>query len=334
MDIEKTKHHIAAGICGKIYKELNGMILKDNPERDLKTLTAFGNNRIKEELSKIYKKEDKNIAYPVSISLNDIISNYIYDYTNEESEYNLIKDTDIIKIELGVSIGGCISILCETFTILENKPIKTTIDFLNDIKKDILEMIQHEETVDEIRIHIESKCTEYNVFPIENAFSYQHDNGLLTNSTAKYMVLNYRPKMDNNENYITPQNINFEFEENDIFTINLSVLPMEDDNDTIDIKYKYYTEDSHVYRLNDSVYNLRLKSSREFYNEISKNHSKYAFEINPYLSNIKYRLGMTECINKGVLEKYPIMTTKNKLPIVTKKFTILVGKDKSTSFKY
>jgi methionine aminopeptidase len=330
-DADITKYQTATGICKKIYKELKDKICNSNPERNLKVLSEYGNNRINEELKVIYKKLDKNIAFPVSISLNDIVSNYIYDYTNEDCVYNTIKDSDIIKIELAVSIDGCISVLCETFTIIENIPINKTIDFLNNIQKDILNMIRPDETVDEIRIFIESKCTEHNVFPVENCTSFQQDNQFLMKYDSKYMILNYRPKIDKDDNFTTLQNINFEFEENDIFTINLSVLPIEDDLDTNDIKYKYIN--SHIYRFNEYTYALKLKSSRNFYNEISNKHSKYAFEMHPYLSNLQYKMGIKECVNNKILDPYHIITTKNKLPVITKKFTIYIGNNKTKLFK-
>ena len=327
-----TKYNISAKICSTVYKELKKKIM-DNEERNLKNLSDYGNNRIKEELSKIYKKDsDKNIAFPVSISLNDIISNYVYDYKNEESIYNNIKDTDIVKIELGVSVCGYISMIGETFTIIENKPIEKVIKFLNKIQKDILEMIKDSETVDEVRIFIESQCTNLEIFPIENCTSYQHDISFIKKFDSKYMLLNYKPKYDYDDYLITFQNINFEFEEDDIFTINLTVLPIEDDNDT-NIKYKLYSE-PHIYRLNDYNYSLKVKSSREFYNNITLNHSKYAFEINEYLQNAKNRIGLNECTKNNIIDSYPIITTKNKLPVITKKFTIIVGKHNSKLLKY
>ena len=332
-EIDITKYNTAAGICTKIYNELKCKIIH-NEIRNLKVLSDYGNIRIKEELSNIYKKENienKNIAYPISISLNDVVSNYIYDYENEDSNYNIINDEDIIKIELGISIGGCISVLCETFTIKSNSTVEKTIKLLDDIQKDIIEMIKNEETVDEIRIFIESKCTEYELFPVENCISFQQENKYLKTSESKYMILNYKQKVDNNDNIITLQNINFEFETNDVFTINLSMLSTQN-TDIRDIKY--YTKPSHIYGFNDYNYSLKLKSSREFYNEISNKHYKYAFEINKYLLNIKNKIGMKECINNNILDTYPIIMNKNKIPIITKKFTIIVGEKKSKLLKY
>jgi methionine aminopeptidase len=327
-----TKYNIAASICGKVYNQIKHKILYDK-ERDILTLTSYGNQCILDELSIIFKKEkDKHIAFPVSISLNNCVGNYIYDYQNKDSEYNTIKTTDIIKIELGVSISGCISILADTFIIDDNPEIKRIIDFLDNMQQDLVKKIKHEETADEMRILIESKCTENNIFPIENCMSYQQSEGYLNGETLKYMILNYRKYYDNDDYLISPENINYEFEENDIYTINLSVVPTN--NEIEDFKYKNNGE-SHIYRFNEYTYSLKLKNSRNFYNQVKLNHKNYAFDISPYYKNIKNKMGIKECLNNNILETYPILYIQpSNIPVITKKFTIIVGKNNSKVIKY
>ena len=71
--------------------------------------------RIVEECNKIYKKETvKGIAFPTSISLNDCVGNYLYETSQEFENYNTIKKGDVVKIELGVNLSGCIANLGET----------------------------------------------------------------------------------------------------------------------------------------------------------------------------------------------------------------------------
>jgi hypothetical protein len=90
-----------------------------------------------------------------------------------------------------------------------------------------------------------------------------------------------------------------------------------------------------MYKYNDFTYNLKLKSSRSFYNETKSKHGVYAFEINPYLVNPKHRMGMKECITNELLEKLPIIYVKpDNIPVITKKFTIIVGKNESKLLKY
>ena len=328
-----TKYHTSASICGKVYNHLKNKITNEN-ERNLLTLTKLGNILILEELSNIYKKsKDKNIAFPVSISLNNCVGNYIYNHENPDSVFNTIKETDVIKIELGVSIDGCISILAETFTINENKEIKKITDFLDKMQKELVKKIKHEETADEMRMLFESKCTDNDIFPVENCMSHQQLEGQLNGDTLKYMILNYRKYYDMEDYLISPENINYEFEEHDIYTINLSVTPTRDDNE-VNIKYKNHDE-SHIYRINEYTYSLKLKSSKVFYSQVKANHRNYGFDVSLYNSDAKNRMGIKECLNNNILDTYPIKyVSPVDIPVITKKFTIIVGKNDSKVLKY
>lgn len=330
-----TKYNTAATICGKVYNSIKHKIINEH-ERNILTLSLYGNQLIKNELDIIYKKEtDKNIAFPVSISLNNCIGNYIYDYSNKDSEYNTIKETDVIKIELGVSIGGCISMLGETFTINDNPNVSKITTFLKKLQKELVNKIKHEECADEMRIVIESRCTDNDVFPIENCKSNQQSEGYLTGDTLKYMILNYRKYYDMDEYLISPENINYEFEKDDIYTINLTVIPTSDIEDITSIKYKTYEKESHIYRFNEYTYSLKLKNSRHFYNQVKLNHGNYAFDISNYINDTKNRIGMKECIDNNILELHPITYIyPSHIPVITKKFTIIVGKNESKLLKY
>jgi len=113
-----TKYNTCAKICGTIMTEIVSKI-QSSELLNTQALNEYGDNRIKEECSKIYKREIiKGIAFPTSISLNNCVSNYIYENGNDE--FNMIKPGDVVKIDLGVNLGGCISILGETI-IYKNK---------------------------------------------------------------------------------------------------------------------------------------------------------------------------------------------------------------------
>lgn len=321
-----AKYNTSATICSKVYKHLKGLVIS-NKERSIKNLCDIGNQIILTELSTIYKKnKDKNIAFPICISLNNMISNHTGEFLDS------IKDTDIVKIKLGVSLCGCISILTETFIITENEPIQRVINFLNDISEDILEIIKHQETVDEVRIFIESKCTEQIVFPIPNCISYQQEQSFIKTFDSKYMILNHVAKYDMNDYLLTEQNINFEFEEDDIFTINLTVIPVEDDVEPNQVKYCILDNPS-IYRINGHNYNLKLQSSRDFYSNVKKEHSNYAFDIKKHINTPKNIMGVSECKKNKLLDVYDIITVHNNLPVISKEFTIIIGKHNSKKLK-
>ena len=106
-----TKYNSSAKICGIVFREIVFKI-SNNEMLETNLLNEYSDRRILEECSKIYKREDKNIAFPTSISLNDCVGNYIYGEGRDD--YNIIKNGVVVKIELGVNIGGCIAVLGET----------------------------------------------------------------------------------------------------------------------------------------------------------------------------------------------------------------------------
>lgn len=335
-----TKYNAAAKICGYVYnfvkdKIISGEILC------VRTLETLGNDMIETECKKIYKiVKNKGIGFPISISLNDCVGNYVYE--SNKDEYNTIKKGDVIKIELGVNIDGCIAILGETIIYSEsesnekdnekqNENIKC-IEFLNTLQKNIIKMIKPNETNDEIKTYIESKCTEMNCFPVENSISYQHLDGLLNTEESKYIILNYKKYYDEDDTLISKENLCFEFQKHEVYTINLTIIQ---NNDDITLE-NVYTEPhrSHIYRFNEYYYNLKLKSSKDFCSLIQGQFNKNAFDCVPYIDTPKYKIGIKECLEKGILINYPIYYSKNKKLVFHKKFTIVVADDKSNLLRY
>ena len=108
------KYQSSSKIARLVMKELISKI-KNSEMLEIKSLHLYGDSRIQEECQTLIGKfkEQKNCggAFPTCISLNDCVGNYLY----EESK-NIIPG-DIVKIHLGVNIGGCIVNLGETICL-------------------------------------------------------------------------------------------------------------------------------------------------------------------------------------------------------------------------
>lgn len=294
-------YSLASSISKKVFLTLKNLVLTKELI-SLKELSLLGNNLI--------LKEQCKIAFPSSISLNNCTGNYLY-----INDLETIKDNDLVKIHLGVAVNNCIVQLCETF--FANGKTHKYIDFLDKIQKKITKTIKHGETNDEIRIMIESMCTTENVFPVENCISYEQIDNSLKEMDSKYLILNYKKYYDSNDYLISEQNTCFEFEQNEVYTIDLSIV---ENNESL----KYTSIEPHIYRFNKYNESLKLKSSREFFNKIKSTHSNYAFDINQYKNNVKSRIGIKECLDKGLLETFPIKMIKSKENVFSKKFTIII----------
>lgn len=328
-----TKYNACAKICGIVFREIVFKI-SNNEILETNLLNEYGDRRILEECNKIYKREDKNIAFSTSISLNDCVGNYIYQEARDD--YNIIKNGDVVKIELGVNISGCIAVLGETIIYNQeaNQDYQKYLDLLNELSVSIPKMIIPGSLNDDVKIMVESKCTEAGCFPVENSISYQHIDGQLETEDSKYIITNYQKYYDDDDNLAVPENLCFEFEPGEVYTINLTIIPNDYEKDD-ETQHEYYEpHDSHIYRFNDNYYNLKLKMSREFCSVSKNKYDTNAFNCLPYKKNARWRVGIKECLDNNILDEYPIIYNKDKLPVFHKKFTLVVSHNKCFELKY
>lgn len=320
----KDDYDKCAKICSVVYKKV---INKIKEEKNVNTLCRYGTLLITECCNDLIKSNNKikaGILFPVCISLNNCIGYTDYDV-------NDIKDDDVIKIELGVYVNDSLAILGETYSI--NPMYKDNIKFLDKLKKNIIKLVKDGETNDEVRLNIESLCTENNCFPIENCYTYQNIGNKLNSEDSKYMLLNYIPYYDEDDNILV-DNCCFEFEKDEVYTINLILVNSDD-------RMVYKNIDSCIYKFSDFFYNLKLKSSRDFFSKAKKAHGNNAFYIRDYNDSAKNRLGIKECLENNLLDEYETYTLKRKIKnidedviVFHKKFTIIVDNNKSILLDY
>lgn len=358
MQVDLTKYNTAARICGHVFNFLKKNI-ESSEVLNIRTLYTIGTKEIEDQCNNVYKKiERKGVAYPISINLNNCVDHYIPDFDNKKTPNDiLIKCGDLVKIKLGVDIDGCIAMYCDTFiynkdnkddTINKDNTYDTDntttseyyIDFLKGLQKKIVKMMFCGNTNDEVKILIESECTKHNLFPLINCKSYEHANNQIYNQEGKYMLLNYKRLYDKDE-YLIENNDCFEFLEDEVYTININLVPeqKDDDRDLDKCKDNYIdvftdVDNSRLCRLNDLFYSFKLKASKQFFSSIYKKHNYNAFNISEYTSDMNMKLGMKECKRLNILEVLPLTYTKNKNNVYSISFTTVVRKNNGLILKY
>ncbi len=317
---DKQRYISGSKICKVVLDEIIQKVQKSQI-LVLKELYLYGNTRLQEELT--LKDEKISIAFPTSISLNNCVGNYLY------SDDQKINPGDVVKIQLGVNLGGCIVNIGETIIYNNNDNDNDNVHqkYLNLLKKlqtAVKEKMISGNTNDDVKILIESTCTEYGCFPVENTISYQHLDGQEFTDESKYIITNYKKYYDNDDYLIVPPNMCFEFERGEIYTVKLVVIPNNFDNlDETEHKY-IQNEQTHIYRFNDTFYDLKLKMSRDFLSRTKKEHGTNAFNAIEYSENGKSRVAIKQCCESGILEKYPITYSKDKYNVYHKIFTVII----------
>jgi len=336
-----TKYNESARICGVVMRDILGKI-ESGEMLDVYELCKYGDSRIREILGGIYKKEKvKGVAFPTCISLNDCVGYYIYE--SGYDRYNKIIDGDVVKVELGVNIGGCISVLGETVIyngLDEDEEKRGYVRFLKNLEQDIVEYMSLDNfeedengevrmTNDELRMFIESKCVENGCFPVENTVSYQHLEGAIKTRESNYMVLNHTKYYDDDDNLIVEPNLCFDIVEGDVYTINLTVVGSGELEQVYRVPHR-----AHIMRYNELYYNLKLKNAREFCSRVKSEYNTNAFNCIEYRTNVKDKVGIRESLDAGILEEYPVMYNKFGYNIYHRKFTVMIRNNKMVLLKY
>ena len=327
------RYNTCAKICKNVYKKLKELILqniKENRQSDLNELSKFGDKLIQERCQEVYKNHlNKGIRYPVSISLNNCVSGYVYERRDAtyKDDYNKIKRGDVVKIDLGVYIGDSHVIYGDTFfaQIETQNSEGVYLNLLERLKDGIKKEIKVGNVNDDVKMYIESRCSEYDCVPVENCTSHQQLQDSDETDEEKLIILNYQKYYDEEDRLILP-NYCYEFEEGEIYDINLTIVKGEKSCG----KMKH---DSHIYRFNKYFYNLKLKASREFLKQCKTKNGINCFRIDEWNENPKWRIGIKECVTGGILEEYPILYEKQESLVFTKKFTIMVTRDGCFVFK-
>ncbi|NDA55286.1 MAG: hypothetical protein EBX61_03075 [Betaproteobacteria bacterium] len=74
------------------------------------------------------------------------------------------------------------------------------IKLLDELQKIVIQNMTTEHNNFDVKIEVESKCTEHNCFPMENCTSYQYvPDNTLEIDVPKYIVLNHKKYYDDND---------------------------------------------------------------------------------------------------------------------------------------
>jgi methionine aminopeptidase len=250
--------------------------------------------------------QDVTIGFVPTVSIDSTVAHSI--------GVQIVSESSIVKIDMGVYYQDKLYILGDTFVIKPSETDKRIMASLAKIKKHIGKRMRVGHTNDDIRMYIEGECALANTLCVENTISYEHKNGCFRDVDSKYIICNYRKYYDDQDILMHPNDC-FDLEKGERYTINLSVYDDEFGN-----AQTKTSDQVHVGFLNNSRYNLKLKSSREFYSKSLKTYKHGVFRLDGH--STREKVGIRECIDNGLLEPLYIDEMPSKIPVYSKKFTL------------
>lgn len=327
-----TPYNDAARLCRTVFECIKERVFAG--ETSVRDLCDFGDTLIMEHTAAMYKKEShKGVGFPVCISLNDCVG--FYRHEDGDAAHNTIRQGDVVKVELGVHIAGCCARYADTFVFSREIPHEyaKVLELLDALPREIAKQASHGTTNDDVRMHIESRCADAGVVPVPNCMTTQQSRDVVDLSNdqdGKTMLLNVTHQFDECGDPIGPDNICYDLLENEVYCFNITVT-LDDLESPVKLVQRHAP---HVYRFNECFYNLKLKHARAFCSTVKETRRNFPFDFNVYKHDPKHRMGMKEAVSGGIIDAFDVLYSVPSVPVFTKKFTLVVGKEKGLALKY
>lgn len=300
----RTAGQIANGAIAKIVAEaVDG--------KNILELCELGDKLILEGTKTFYKskKLPKGIAFPTCISVNHVAGHY----SPEAGDKAALKDGDVVKIDLGVHLDGFIAVVAHTHVVgnSQGKPATgKTADAIcaAHIAGDaILRLLKPGNKNTQIPDVVKAVTDAFHVTPVEAVLSHQLKRFRIDGTKVI-------PNKFNAEQAVEE----FEFEENEVYAIDVVVSTGTGKTRELDLRPTIYKRDV------DQTYLLKLQAARKIFSEINQKAPSLPFNIR-ILEEKHVRFGLSELEQHGLLHPYPVLYEREGEIVAQFKYTALVG---------
>ncbi|CAF0933059.1 unnamed protein product [Adineta steineri] len=310
-DLVVTKFKMASEITQRVLREVIDRCI---PGTSVRETCIYGDKRLDEETLRVFKKDKdvkKGIAFPTCLSVN----NYICHFSPLVSDPDMIlKDNDVVKIDLGCHIDGYIAVAAHTIVIGATREKKVTGRRADCIlaayyaAEAALRLIKPGENNIAVTEMIDRIANVYHCKPVEGMISSQMSRGIIDGEKKIYQNPSEMQRRDNEKE---------EFALHEVYAVDILVSSGEGKPRETDIR-------TTVYKKKDFVYQLRMKSSRVFLSEVEKRFTLMPFTLRHFEDEKRARMGVIECANHDLVEPYPVYQEKDGEFVAQFKFTLLL----------
>lgn len=307
-----TKYSTASEITNRVLKEIVDKCL---PGASSTQICEFGDLRIIEETGKVFKK-DKNMkkgsAFPTCLSANHCICHF--SPLKSDPDY-ILKDGDLLKIDLGCHIDGFIAVVAHTIVIGACKEKKVDGRKADAIlaayyaAEAAVRIIKPESTNFQVTEAIDKCAESYKCKPVEGMLSYQLEKDIIDGDKRIIQNPNEAQKKEGCEKC--------EFKVNEVYAIDVLVSSGDGKPRPSEVR-------TTVYKKKDIIYQLKMKASRAFLNEVEKKFNLMPFTLRVCEDEKMARLGVIECAKHDLVEPYPVYYEKEGEFVAEFKYTVLL----------
>lgn len=279
-------------------------------------LCTLGDTAIEVGLSTKYtrdKKLSKGVAYPTSVSVNNVVCHCSPSSSDPEGE-RVLKKGDVVRVQLGAQVDGYSAICGDTVVVgaSESNPVTgRTADAIaaaNHAADLIQRMIKPGNKNMAVTDKVQRLTKEFGCKPFENMLCYeQKHNG---QDGDKQIILN--PGADQRKGFAS-----CEFAPYEVYLIEVFVTTGEGQTKKSELR-------TNVYKKTNVNYQLKMKTARAALSEITSQFGNFAFSLRSCKDERKMRMGLIECTKMGVVQGSEVQEEKPGEAVAQVTFTALV----------
>lgn len=323
-DLVVTKYSMAADIVNKVLKE---MIEECKTGLSIRDLCILSDKKLVEETGKAFKKDKKmtkGIAFPTCISVNNVICHYSPLLSEPDS---VLADGDLIKIDMGAHIDGFIAVVAHTFVLGASAEAPVTgrkadvIMAAHLASEAALRLVKPGNENTEVSETVSKISEAFECKPIEGMVSHNLEQNIIDGEKTINNCLNEANSKDSETH---------EFGLNEVYAVDVLIS-------TGDGKNQERSAKTTVFKKTGLTYMLKMKTSREFFSQVTKNSGEMPFNIRNYEDEKKARMGVVECVKHQVIQPFNVLYEKDGNFVAQFKFTVLLmpgGPKKITGLKF
>ncbi len=328
-----AKYSLAAQFTNKVIAEV---CKRCGAGASTAELCSYGDGLIQDYTSSVYKasKYEKGIAEPTTINVNNCLSGY----APVDSPF-LLEIGNVVKVSLGVHVDGYTAKACHTVVVtpipatgpLISRPADAfcAAFFATEAVVKLLGSANDAKPVtpDRIRALVDQTAQRFQVKVAEGSRVRRIKRFLVGQAKVEEDAVDGDAKKSVEWVYSStftgsgfiPEDGEWAVEQGEAWLVDIAMT-------TGAGKVKEHTSLRPTIFVRDVTvtYNLKLKAAQQTLREIERTKSVFPFSIRSLSDARTAKLGVSECVNKGLLAPYPVLVEHPKATIARQAATVLV----------
>jgi curved DNA binding protein len=227
------------------------------------------------------------------------VNNCICHYTPLSSDADvIIKESDMIKIDLGAHIDGFIAVAAHTVVAGKDKVGGRQADCL------LAAHLASEAALRLVKPGNETYTVTDTVDKIAESFGCKPIEGMLSHQLEQNRIDGEKTVIQNPTEAQRKEHKKYDFELHEVYAINVLISTGEGQGRERDAKIT-------VYKRTEETYMLKMKNSREFFSQATKKFGTMPFTLRNFENETKAKMGVVECVTHKLVEPFQVLYEKD-----------------------